>query len=84
MSADAKHKEIEKQMKANGKMYDFHSFNSCTKETKSEPLEIGINGKDLTFCGLKSNMSHHFIKKLQQRLNDKSRQNGQRRIYKRQ
>ena len=69
MSADAKHKGIEKQMKAHGKMYDFDGFTSCIKKAKSEPLEMGINGEDLAFCGLKSNMSHHFIKKLEQRLN---------------
>ena len=69
MSADAKHKEIEKQIKAHGKIYDFDGFTSCTKKAKSEPLEMGINGEDLAFCGLKPNMSHHFIKKLEQRLN---------------
>ena len=56
-------------MKAHGKMYDFDGFTSCIKKAKSEPLEMGINGEDLAFCGLKSNMSHHFIKKLEQRLN---------------
>ena len=68
MPADAKHKGIENQMKAHGKMYDFDGFTSCIKKAKSEPLEMGINGQDLAFCGLKSNMSHHFIKKLEQRL----------------
>ena len=69
MSADAKHNEIEKQMKEHGKKYDFDGFASCIKKAKSEPLEMGINSEDLAFCGLKSNMSHHFIKKLEQRLN---------------
>ena len=57
----------------------------ASKKAKSEPLEMGINGEDLAFCGLKSNMSHHFIKKLEQRLNvDKNFFNVQRRIYERQ
>ena len=86
MSADAKHKGIEKQMKAHGKMYDFDGFTSCIKKAKSEPLEMGIKyGEDLAFCGLKSNMSHHFINKLEQRLNvDKNFFDVQRRIYERQ
>ena len=59
MSADAKHKGIENQMKAHGKMYDFDGFTSCIKKAKSKPLEMGINGEDLAFYGLKSNTSHH-------------------------
>ena len=56
----------------------------ASKNAKSEPLEMGINGEDLAFCGLKSKMSHHFIKKLEQRLNvDKNFFNVQRRIYER-
>ena len=55
-------------MKAHGKMYDFDGFNSCIKKAKSKPLEMGINGEDLAFCSLKSNRSHHFVKKLEQRL----------------
>ena len=65
MSADAKHKEIEKQMKAHGKVYDFDGFISCIKKTKYAPLERGIN----VFRGMKSDMSHRFTQKLEQRLN---------------
>ena len=60
MSAGAKHKEIEKQMKAHGKLYDFDGFISCIKKAKSAPLEMGINSEDLAFRGLKSDTSHHF------------------------
>ena len=56
-------------MKAHDKVYDFDGFISCIKKAKSEPLQMGINGKDLAFRGLESNTSHHFIKKLEQRLN---------------
>ena len=69
MSADAKHKGIEKQMKAQGKVYDFDGSISCIKKAKSEPLDMGINGEDIAFRGLKSDMSHHSTKKLEQRLN---------------
>ena len=60
MSADAKHKEIKKQMKARGKVYDFDGFISCIKKAKSAPLEMGIKSEDLAFCCLKSDTSHHF------------------------
>ena len=69
ISADAKHKEIKKQMEAHGKVYNFDGFISCIEKAKSEPLEMSINDEYLAFRGLKSGMSHHFIQKLEQRLN---------------
>ena len=49
-------------------MYDCDDLISCINKAKSEPLEMGIYGEDLAIRGLKSDMSHHFIKKFEQRL----------------
>ena len=69
MYADAKHKEIEKQMKAHVKVYGVYGFIYCTKKAKSGPLEMGINCKDMALRGLKFDMSHPFSMKLEKRLN---------------
>ena len=42
---------------------------SSIKMVKSEPLEMGNGVEDLAFCGLKSDVSQHFLKKLEHRLN---------------
>ena len=50
--------------------------------SKSEPFEMGINGEDLTFCGFKIQHESSFHQEIGTEA--KSRQNAQRRIYKRQ
>ena len=66
MSADAKHKDIEKQMKSLGKVYDFADFITCIKSAKCEPLEMGTNDGTLAFREWKSGMSQHSLRKLEQ------------------
>lgn len=63
MAADAKHKQIQQQMRGKGKVYDFEDFQACVSKARCEVIAMPFS----SFREWKSGMSPYALKKLQNR-----------------